>query len=784
MNTMHTYTIHKWAPAIILAIGCLLSFSIVFADGGGGGGGGGGSESSEGTTDSTAAESAPGESNAEAAANGSCGNSGAGGDNTLPAPNRYTPDISCELTVSKERVAVGEDFQVALNAREVISTPFFGLQIFNPDGSEYLNDGWDGEGTLSLPAVGTYTITGTVTTRDVWTEGGIETYGSTEECSVTVEVVSADPDLTASNVTISHGERKAGSSVMFTGSINNIGGTDVDESFNNRFELEHVVGNGRPNKKESNSQLAALAAGGSERVWSSSIPLEAGTYRVRLCADVPNMINESDESNNCGPWYEFPVSQPPVCTGDCPVTCSASPQIAAPGAAVSWSVRGYGARMESIAWTGTDSLSGNTSVLSKTYTTEGLKTASVAVRFDDGETKEVSCNMMVTEGAADAADIIATTPLLTGGTLQAGNTLTFGGNVFNQGNAAAVALPGKQMAARFQIALNRDGDGDEPVWDEHIDAYNLATTLAAQTAITVYRPWTAVEGTHAIRLCGDIPPASPGNMPEANEDNNCSGEFVFTVGGELGGSCSANGSSFARNEEVEWAAYPVGGSGSYSYTWSGDEGLTGSTRSVLHAYGSTGNKEARVTIRSGSASVEIECEAPVNITNELTPSVTLTADPRDITRGDTSELEWRGRNVDWCRGVNFVTGNGDPSRGDTVVSPEITTTYEVKCGGRNGPAEASATVTVDGLTPTAPPEITANPPLVDRGDSTNIRWVLNGHANCAISSTNNDPLVNGGKGEDGSANSSEIYGKTTYTLTCATGSDEAEVNIRPVFEEI
>jgi hypothetical protein len=95
-----------------------------------------------------------------------------------------------------------------------------------------------------------------------------------------------------------------------------------------------------------------------------------------------------------------------------------------------------------------------------------------------------------------------------------------------------------------------------------------------------------------------------------------------TYSQNLTASCSANVNTASINEAVVWIANPSGGaknldgSDSYTYSWTGTDGLLGNTRSVNKNYDNIGFKYATTTITSGSIehgnfeSVTIGCTLP------------------------------------------------------------------------------------------------------------------------------------------------------------------------------
>ncbi len=49
---------------------------------------------------------------------------------------------------------------------------------------------------------------------------------------------------------------------------------------------------------------------------------------------------------------------------------------------------------------------------------------------------------------------------------------------------------------------------------------------------------------------------------------------------------------------MTWIAIPANGNGTYTYTWSGSDGLMGTASSATHAYASTGIKTASIIVTS------------------------------------------------------------------------------------------------------------------------------------------------------------------------------------------
>jgi hypothetical protein len=83
----------------------------------------------------------------------------------------------------------------------------------------------------------------------------------------------------------------------------------------------------------------------------------------------------------------------------------------------------------------------------------------------------------------------------------------------------------------------------------------------------------------------------------------------------LSASCySVNGNgSVQAGTSVQWAATASGGYGSYTYSWSGTDGLYGSGSTAYMAYYNPGTKTASVTVYSGGQSITVNCGSSVMV---------------------------------------------------------------------------------------------------------------------------------------------------------------------------
>lgn len=164
--------------------------------------------------------------------------------------------------------------------------------------------------------------------------------------------------------------------------------------------------------------------------------------------------------------------------------------------------------------------------------------------------------------------------------------ITFTAVVKNQGTAASTS-----SFTRFQI--------------DSLAPTDISTSaLAANATQTLSSTWTATPGSHTITVCADI----SNTLAESNEANNCWGPVAFTVDPLFtSATCSVSPTSIIPNSSATWSTSVSGGNGTNTYSWSGTDGLTGTTSSVSKTYTTTGTKTAAVTITSGSQTTSPSC---------------------------------------------------------------------------------------------------------------------------------------------------------------------------------
>lgn len=142
----------------------------------------------------------------------------------------------------------------------------------------------------------------------------------------------------------------------------------------------------------------------------------AGTYTpwtLVTATATPNTLSTfTGWSGDCNPSGQVTMNTDKTCIATftlIPITatCSPSPALATFWHPINWTVNNIlgGTGVYSFLWSGTDSLSGTTNPLPKTYTTEWTKNASVIITSGD-QTKTVSCTEAVVTSLVDVCNNI------------------------------------------------------------------------------------------------------------------------------------------------------------------------------------------------------------------------------------------------------------------------------------------------------------------------------------------------------------------------------------------
>ena len=162
-------------------------------------------------------------------------------------------------------------------------------------------------------------------------------------------------------------------------------------------------------------------------------------------------------------------------------------------------------------------------------------------------------------------------------------------------------------------------------------------------------------------------------------------------------SCYASPNPAQTNQTVTFSSNVSGGSGNYSYYWSG--ATYGNSSYSQKTFSSYGNYTAYLTVNdSQNKSASTSCSVNVNQQYTNTPTLNLWADKYTIAQGESTYLRWTSTNASYCTASNGWSGSKSTS-GYESVSPNSDTTYSLNCyGSSGGQITRSVTIYVTSVT--------------------------------------------------------------------------------------
>lgn len=433
------------------------------------------------------------------------------------------------------------------------------------------------------------------------------------------------------------------------------------------------------------------------------------------------------------------------------------------------------------------------------------------------------------DGVARSCSEAKTLPDLTVGAVSPTGAIpltavTLSANVSNIGAASS----GAGFTDLFQSASDAAGTGATDIGTFTSTAVPAGSLVAASLSYTF-----PSAGTYYIRVCADK--SSMGNagvITESNENNNC-GNWTAVVASNsaIVASCSVAPSSGYIGDTFRWSVDKVsGGTGLYAYSWSGDEGLSGSGSWVDKAYAATGTKLGSVTITSGDTTDTFACTtssggkplvvspcfgpgcsggpggpggsgggcvnptlccAPTEGICPAPPAATLLANGETSTiveTGHSAKLTWTSTGATSCSAIGGASwlppGSSANSSSGISVTPPATTSYQITCIGAGGSANSN-TATVNVISPEV--SISASPLRVQTGVSPLISWSVVDASGCSITKNGaswKSPISSPGSSYD------TVSGQTTYTISSCVDAlgnmvppKSVTVSVVPIYQE-
>lgn len=222
---------------------------------------------------------------------------------------------------------------------------------------------------------------------------------------------------------------------------------------------------------------------------------------------------------------------------------------------------------------------------------------------------------------------------------------------------------------------------------------------------------------------------------------------TFTVPVEaLGASCEAAQSSYTTGTQVRWDAIAAGGTGNYTYSWSGTDSLSGTTNPVYKTYATAGTKTANITVTSGSDTKTVSCSVPVTAATP-TVNVSCSASPSPQTN---QPMTWTAYPSGGTGGTYTYSWTGNGSFPSGATTNPVTVTYT-----GTGVKNANVTVTSGGQTGT-----TTCSTYVDAPGTTTTIATINIHSDLNTTFSLSGPTPQSGS----------LTASTTRTFTGAAGT--------------
>ncbi len=317
-----------------------------------------------------------------------------------------------------------------------------------------------------------------------------------------------------------------------------------------------------------------------------------------------------------------------------------------------------------------------------------------------------------------------------------------------------------------------DGHIDPPVYVAYPStAFNLnngdGTTLASQTVLAGCAPGSTWNGSVCVAdvyACTGAVPANASAYPAPDNTGltqntayayavtntankcefKCNSSYTWNgsacVANALNVSCVGSPSNPYIGQQVTWTSSVAGGSGLYTYSWSGEEALSGSTATLHKTYVSAGVKHAVVLITDTTTGATGSVSCTTGVAQPNGPSITstggvgvsvgscvatLTANPSSVEQGNGTSFTWSVTGgslcASSCSGSGFdtggnISGTGIPNN-DVSLPQSPSSSYALTCvaGTYGPPAPVTTTVTV-----TIPaPVVTVNNQSPGSGNVTN-----------------------------------------------------------------
>ena len=535
--------------------------------------------------------------------------------------------------------------------------------------------------------------------------------------------VAPTPDLTVGPSITVNGTLIAGMPLTFTNSGVNNSGTAPAGASTARFCIDNSNCLTSSTGQVNAPSIGALATGAnSGSITSSSWTATIGPHTVYFCADVfpvppPGAVTESNENNNCA------------------------------GAGTSFTI--------GAAFDFTLSNNGDVSI------TQGLNTSrTINASLDSGATQSVAFSVT---SAPISGVSFSFAPSPASCSPACSKTLNISTSGSTPAGAYPVTVTGTSVAltktTQFTLtilqqtllisSLNIVPNPADPGISRNI----TATRDPSSTALGMinYSFWwncnnasANVSTVSADSSCGSLPAdAAGGGCTVGSNGAKCNGENATsmmvsraysarstakvimeqgpapsaerrtTVNVNLDATCTAVPAiASVVDDTVRWTAFPTGGSGSYTFTWSGSSPLGGRTGNPVDVvYTLSGQKNGSVTVNDGFTSdgPNTCTNSPITITGRF---LTFDVNPTPINAGQSTVVRWRTEEFP-LNSCTLNDNNPDTAINGGLVSNNCGIAGSPACPAVNLAITTIFTLTCDGISRNATAQVRPPPSFIE-----------------------------------------------------------------------
>ena len=169
------------------------------------------------------------------------------------------------------------------------------------------------------------------------------------------------------------------------------------------------------------------------------------------------------------------------------------------------------------------------------------------------------------------------------------------GTVSTSMTFGAVSTDPDNDQIRYGFDWNKDGTVDE--WDPSSGYVNSGTSQNGS------KSWSTT-GAQSFQVLAQDSKGATSTWSSYNVTVNYPTLTTAT--------CTPTPSTITTGGSVSWTTTAAGGTGSYTYAWTGTDSLSATTQTTSKTYSTTGTKSATVTVTSGSQTASSTCSAVVN----------------------------------------------------------------------------------------------------------------------------------------------------------------------------